>query len=122
MSTDPVGSLAEEAAKLFAAVQGWANDARQAWDDEHGDEDDGSAADAAGRPHDPLSAECRYCPLCNLARLAKAATPEVREHLASAGLSLAMAFKEMVDNVAAQQRPGSAADPDGPVERIDLED
>ena len=95
MSTDPVGSLAEEAAKLIAALQGWTQDIRGRDDAEPGDDHEG---DHLGHDHDELAAECRYCPLCNVARFAKAATPEVRDHLASAGLSLALAFKELMDN------------------------
>ena len=106
MSADPVGSLAEEAAKLIAALQGWTHEMRGREPEEHHHEHDG---------HDELSAECRYCPLCNLARFARAATPEVRDHLASAGLSLALAFKELMDN--ATPRPAAT-----PVEKIDLED
>lgn len=106
MSADPVGSLAEEAAKLIAALQGWTHDMRGRESEEYHHEHD---------RHDDLSAECRYCPLCNLARFAKAATPEVRDHLASAGLSLALAFKELMDNAA--PRPEAT-----PVEKIDLED
>ena len=48
-----------------------------------------------------------------MARFAKAATPEVRDHLASAGLSLALAFKELMDNAAPRPEPT-------PVEKIDL--
>jgi len=105
MSADPVGSLAEEAAKLIAAVQGWTHEMRDRDSDDH------------AHDHDPdeLSLECRYCPVCNVARLAKAATPEVRDHLASAGLSLALAFKELMDNVAPRPEPT-------PVEKIDLEE
>jgi hypothetical protein len=96
MSAEPVGSLAEEAAKLIAVLQGWKPEA------EH------DAGD-----HDPLSPECRFCPLCTAARVAKAATPEVREHLASAALSLAMAFKSLVDT---PPRPAAGT----PFEKIDL--
>lgn len=120
MSTDPVGSLAEEAAKLIAALQGWTQDIRGRDVAEHERPASGAAEQAhdhADHDHaDPLSAECRYCPLCNIARFAKATTPEVRDHLVSAGLSLAMAFKELMDN-AAPPKNGST-----PVEKIDLED
>lgn len=118
MSTDPVGSLAEEAAKLLAALQGWTQEFRG-----HDDADSEPGADAGTHhhgadshaEHTTLSGECRYCPLCNLARFARAASPEVRDHLASAGLSLAMAFKELMDN-AGNARPAAT-----PVEKIDLD-
>ena len=35
MSADPVGSLAEEAAKLIAALQGWTQEMRGRDSDEH---------------------------------------------------------------------------------------
>src|SRR5262245_14487687 len=115
MSTEPVGSLAEEAAKLIAALQGWASGRGEpgspppaAESDERDDDEAAASSDAARLAaeheqgtHDPLSAECRYCPLCRLARLAKAATPEVREHLGNAAMSLALAFKSFLDQAAA---------------------
>jgi hypothetical protein len=109
MTSEPVGSLAEEAARLIAALQGWAQDQRP--------RDEGGGADHAEsheEHHDPLSIECRYCPLCALARVAKATTPEVRDHLSNAALSLALAVKGFLDN--AQSTPREAT----PLEKIDL--
>jgi hypothetical protein len=103
----PVGTLAEEAAKLFSALQGWAA--------EHGAPDDGVyVEDHEAGQH--ISAECRYCPLCNLARFARAASPEVREHLTSAALSMTLAVKGLLEGVE-RQRPERRRDP---VEKIDL--
>jgi hypothetical protein len=118
MSSEPVGSLAEEAARLIAALQGWAQDQRPR-DADH-DAGDGQAGEDSsdgafgGGHHDPLSPECRYCPLCALARVAKATTPEVRDHLSSAALSLALAVKGFLDS------NGSASGEGTPVEKIDL--
>ena len=126
MSSEPVGSLAEEAAKLFAVVQGWAADhtgragADSSPDGSAKDRSTGNpgAADAAAEQahaaHDP-STECRWCPLCQLVRVAKATTPEVRDHLTSAAFSLAMAFKGLMESV------DDASQRSEPVERIDLD-
>jgi hypothetical protein len=112
MTSEPVGSLAEEAARLIAALQGWTQDQRQQADTTDDAGDARQEHDAAD--HDPLSIECRYCPLCALARTAKAMTPEVREHLSSAALSLALAVKGFIDNTQPDQRAAT------PVEKIDL--
>jgi hypothetical protein len=110
MSPESVGSLAEEAAKLVSALS-----ATQA----------GGHADAkdAGEPHDPLSAECRYCPLCAVVRTARSMTPEVREHLASAATSLLLAARSFVDDAVARAdgSGSSRSEPsESPVEKIDL--
>jgi hypothetical protein len=158
---EPVGSLAEEAAKLFSALQGWAADHRAAsdgasgaatsarasgssadaardhaagdgaaGDDAAGDgaagdgaAGDGAAGDEAARYADEhaagqhLSVECRYCPLCNVARFARAASPEVREHLTSAALSMTLAVKGLLEGIDRGDRPESRREP---VEKIDL--
>jgi hypothetical protein len=115
MTREPVGSLAEEAAKLVAALTsmsgspsggGRAESAEHVNDGEHTDHED----------HDPLSTECRYCPICAVARTAKSVTPEVREHLMSAAASLLLALKGFLDEAAASASAATAS----PVEKIDL--
>jgi hypothetical protein len=111
-----VGSAAEEAAKLLGAVSEWAR--------EHGS-DAGSAfgglveqVSAAAHDVDAHLAtgdDCRYCPLCRAVQVYRSATPEVREHLASAVTSLARAATAMLATAVPQQR-GTR------VERIDLTD
>ena len=110
MSPEPVGSLAEEAAKLVSVLSSMQPGGHS---HPHDAEDDGDGQD----PHDPLALECRYCPLCALGRTARQLTPEVREHLASAAASLLLAARSFLDEAVAKPE---SADGDSPVEKIDL--
>jgi hypothetical protein len=116
-SDEPVGSVGEEAAKLFAALSTWARD--------QGVEHVGTAAGAASAMSDALhsinehvatgSEDCRYCPVCQAIHLVRTTSPEVKAHLAVAASSLMHAAA----GVLATQVP---ADKKGPVEKIDLDD
>lgn len=101
---EPIGSVAEEAAKLFGAVSGWAK--------EHGDGFTGLADGlqehlATGGP------DCTWCPVCRTVAAIRETSPEVRAHLTSAASSLMLAVSGMM----ATQPQG-----DPTVERIDLDD
>lgn len=114
-----VGSVGEEAAKLFGALSDWARDqgagpgagpgagagAREAL--AHGLHEVGEHL-ATG------SAECRYCPVCQVIHVVRQTSPEVRAHLASAAGSLAQAAAGLLATAPPSER--------GPVERIDLDD
>lgn len=116
-SDEPVGSVGEEAAKLFAALSGWARD--------QGADYAGSAAGAAAAMSDTMhtinehiatgSEDCRYCPLCQVIHVVRTTSPEVKAHLAVAASSLMHAAA----GVLATQVP---SDKKGPVEKIDLDD
>jgi hypothetical protein len=102
---DRVGSVTEEAVKLFGALSGWAK--------EHGE---GVSAFTDGL-HEHVatgSAECTWCPVCRTVAAVRQTSPEVRAHLATAASSLMLAVSGMM----ASQPPAS----DGRVERIDLDD
>jgi hypothetical protein len=106
---EPVGSVAEEAAKLIGALSGWAR--------EHGDGAAAMADSLTDELHDHIatgSPECAWCPVCRTVAAVRQTSPEVRAHLTSAASSLLMAFSGMM----ATQPPGR----DGTVERIDLDD
>jgi hypothetical protein len=91
---DDVGSVEEEAAKLFAAAQHWAQ--------EHS-RDEATA--------------CRYCPICMAVGFLRSTSPEVMEHLEAAGLSLLAALRTASEQRGAQPaRERSAAT----VDKIDL--
>jgi hypothetical protein len=129
---EPVGTLVDEAARLLSVVQAWLNEqidpgagpggeagaeatAEPAAEPTAESEDEAEAEPGAGgeHRHEDLS-ECRWCPLCGLARLAKATSPEVRDHLTQAAVSLALAVKQLLDD--SERTPRQAV----PLEKIDL--
>lgn len=134
---EPVGSLAEEAARLLAVVHGSTGGPRQgepqpaalaepgdaapngqASDREDSDREASDQAGSAGdRPRaaeDHHGGECRWCPLCQLMQRAKVTDPDVRHHLSQAAVSLALAVKGMLDDVETAPRRET------PLEKIDL--
>jgi len=115
---EPVGSVGEEAAKLLGALSEWARD--------QGTDYAGTAAGAASSfahaVHDVNehiatgSADCRYCPVCQVIHVVRGTSPEVRAHLSTAASSLMQAAAGLL-----------ATRTDGPtgrssVEKIDLDD
>ncbi len=109
---EPVGSVAEEAAKLFGALSGWAR--------EHGDGVSAMAGAMTGSLGDELhehlatgAPECAWCPVCRMVSAVRQTSPEVRAHLASAASSFMLAVSGMM----ATHPP-----PSGGVEPIDLDD
>ena len=109
---DPVGSVAEEAAKLFGALSGWAR--------EQGDGVSAMAGGLAGSMTEELhehlangSPECAWCPVCRTVAAVRQTSPEVKAHLASAASSFMLAVSGMMAT-----RPPAR---DGRVERIDLD-
>jgi hypothetical protein len=114
---EPVGSVGEEAAKLFSALSGWARD--------QGTDYAGAAAGAAAAMSGTAHAinehiatdaeECRYCPVCQVIHAVRSTSPEVRAHLSEAASSLMHAAAGLLaTHVAADKR--------APVEKIDLDD
>lgn len=118
-ANEEVGSVAEEAARLFGALGGVL-----------GDEAAGHGPGDHERP-----AECRYCPLCRLIRLLDEASPQARQQLTTAAVSLVEALGALLAAVdtardeggepgrgpeggRARGRAGSSAD--DPIEHIDL--
>lgn len=93
--SDHVGSAAEEAAKLLAAVQEWG---RSRFDAEH-------LATGSG--------ECQVCPLCQGIAAVRHLRPETVEHLLDAAASVVAALRSSVG------APGSPT-PGSRVTRIDV--
>jgi hypothetical protein len=112
-----VGSVSEEAAKLFAALQEWAK--------ESGGHQARAATEAASGVAAHLSSvnehighgpDCVYCPICQSINFVRETSPEVKAHLASAAGSLFQALAGLM----------ATPPPDGGrrqgVEKIDLTD
>lgn len=116
--SEPVGSVGEEAAKLFGALSGWA---REQGSDYAGtaDEAAGTLADAVRDVKDHVATggeDCRYCPVCQVIHVVRQTSPEVRAHLAVAASSLMQAASELL----ATQTQGDRSRP-STVEKIDLD-
>ena len=118
-----VGSVGEEAMKLFGAL---ADLAKQQTSDAAGGLGDlaGQAAAMAHEVNEHIatgSAECRYCPVCRVVHAVRQTSPEVKAHLAVAASSLLQAAAGLMETLpAAQGTPGQARGPE--VEKIDLDD
>lgn len=94
--SDNVGSAAEEAARLFAAIEDWARQrAGGLVDDEHL---------ATG------SSACLVCPICQAVSALRGVRPETVEHLLDAAASFVAALRSTVGDSAergpATGRPG----------------
>jgi hypothetical protein len=99
--TAPVGSAAEEAAKLFAAAEEWVRTRA-------GTHLDGMAT---GAP------ECSFCPLCQGISAVRSVRPETVEHLLDAAASFVAALRSAVvteTQAEATRRAG--------VQRIDVQE
>ena len=115
---DDVGSVSDEAVKLFGALSGWARD--HGSDLGHGLS---GLADQAARSTRDInehlatgSAECTWCPVCRTVHAVRQTSPEVRAHLTAAAGSLLQAVSGLLATaVPPEGRPG------GGVEHIDLD-
>jgi hypothetical protein len=105
---EQVGSVAEEAVKLFGALAGWAKEHGEGLSSYADDLHEHVSSGATG------SSECTWCPVCRTVAAVRQTSPEVRAHLATAASSLVLAVSGMMST----HPPAS----DGRVERIDLDD
>lgn len=112
---EPVGTLSEEAARLFGVLAGMARD--------HGAEAAGNAADSAAHAAHNFNehiatdqAECRYCPICQVVHVVRATSPEVKAHLLTAANSLVQAAATALATQVPEREPSE------PVQRIDLDE
>lgn len=130
-AADEVGSVGEEAAKLFGALSDWA---REQGGEAHDGATGGVGAgfvhgltDLAGHASEALrgfdehlatgAPECQWCPVCRTVHAIRGVSPEVRDHLASAAASLMQAAAGVLA-ATAQNRSGAAGTG---VEHIDLD-
>lgn len=98
---DPIGSLGEEFAKLLGALSGCAGESEEHF--------------ATGAP------ECTVCPVCRAVHAVREVSPEVKEHLRSAGVSLLHAASGLLAAFAAEAPRDEQRHSTG-VEHIDLDD
>ena len=118
MSKEPVGSVAEEAAKLFAVLQEAAG-AQPAEEDKH---------------EHKLGPDCVWCPVCQLIHRVRNTSPETIEQLSTAAAHVLGSLRSLLEAAAdaarqaredAASRPKSSAQPEEEpaptkVDRIDV--
>jgi hypothetical protein len=97
---EQVGSVADEAAKLFGALSDWARGV-----DEH---------------IDTGAEECTYCPICRTVHVVRLASPEVRTHLAMAAANLMQAAAGILAAAGNDDPPGATRG--NGVEHIDVDE
>ena len=119
---EQVGSVPEEAAKLFGALSDWARehgpDLGEAGDGLSGLAGRAAAAVQGVSDHvDTGAPECAWCPLCRTVHLVRTTSPEVRDHLATAAASLMQAAAGVLAAASAGHER-----PEPHVEHIDLDD
>ncbi len=109
-SQEPIGSVGEEAAKLLAALQGWAR--------EHVGDASRTAASGLGSAYiSDGSAACRVCPVCQLIALVRGVNPEALEQMSHAAGSMLNALAGLVDAAHRSDTRRGA-----PVQKINLSD
>lgn len=117
-----VGSVGEEAVKLFGAL---ADMARQHTGDaaESVSTIAGQAAAMAHEVNEHIATddpECTYCPICRVVHVVRQTSPEVKAHLMTAASSLLQAAAGLMETL---PPPTGGAPARGPeVERIDLDE
>jgi hypothetical protein len=109
---EPLGSVGEEAAKLFEALQDWARESAGGGGHLHH-----VAGEAEGETG--TGADCTWCPVCRGAQLVRQTSPEVKAHLTVAASSLLQAAAGLL---AAAQPPSTSGTSGAGVQRIDLDD
>ena len=116
---EAVGTVAEEAAKLFGALSDWAREEGS----DLGQGVSGLAGHAARAVRDvdehlaTGAAECTYCPICRTVHVLRGTSPEVRAHLATAASSLMHAAAAMLATTVPEERAARTG-----VEHIDLDE
>lgn len=109
------GSLAEETARLFEALQ----QAAGGWN--RGSPHDGPEV----HDHAATPSSCRVCPLCQVIAAVQNVRPETVQHLADAAASLAAAVADLVGSAATDPRRQDRRDEPAPredVQHIDITD
>ncbi|MFI6678810.1 hypothetical protein [Kribbella sp. NPDC050470] len=92
MTKDPIGSVAEEAAKLFAILQNAADTK-------------GTAEAAVDEPHEhKLGPDCQWCPVCQLIHKVRNTSPETIEQLSTAAAHVLGSVRSLLEAAAEAAR------------------
>lgn len=110
-----VGSLGEEALRLFGALSGWVS--QHGADAQHGAEEVvrqacESVQEMAQGFEEHLATgapECTWCPICRTVHVVRSLSPEVTSHLSAAAASLLKAAAALMSTAVPDSARGGAA-------------
>ena len=113
MSKEQVGSVAEEAAKLFAVLQQAAAEAKAGDHAPHTEEEPargaGESRTAAGEnAAGHGGAECQWCPVCQLIAKVRNTSPETVEQLSTAAAGVLGSVRSLLEAAAEAARQARA--------------
>jgi len=91
VSKEPIGSVAEEAAKLFAVLQNAAKDSPPA---------DENAAEHEHEHEHKLGPDCVWCPVCQLIHRVRNTSPETVEQLSTAAAHVLGSLRSLLEAAA----------------------
>lgn len=139
MSKEPVGSVAEEAAKLFAVLQQATSEAKHQHSapDEPADPEHDVQGEEPEHEHGTAERggpECQWCPVCQLIAKVRTTSPETIEQLSTAAAGVLGSLRSLLEAAAdaarqaradAESRTPGSQDPEerparSPVDRIDV--
>jgi hypothetical protein len=127
----PVGSVAEEAARLLDAVEGWAGShGYAAGSPEPAAAPEDGGQDGAPHPCPTCGAQngagqavvCQLCPVCQGLGLLRSVRPETVDRLADLAGALAATLREVAANRRATARPSGAEGGAGRVQDIPVDE
>lgn len=121
---DPIGTVADEARKLFDSLQGRAT--RQmgktvfnSFTGGGGRKEQDVWSEAVAEPHDEYI--CRACPVCRAIAAQRESGGEVTGHLVAAGGELFAAFRGALDSLSRPASPRGSRDDRSREDRQDVE-
>jgi hypothetical protein len=139
VSKEPIGSVAEEAAKLFAVLQQATSEAKHqhsaAADEPPQPEYEVRAEEQPEHEHgtaDRGGPECQWCPVCQLIAKVRTTSPETIEQLSTAAAGVLGSLRSLLEAAAeaarqaradAESRTAGSQEPEparSPVDRIDV--
>jgi len=96
-ASEPLGTAAQEAARLVESLSGWWREGGHADDQQADDQraEGGASVDGDASAGRASSARCRYCPWCRAVSATQHVRPEVLQHLVAAAESFAEALREL---------------------------
>ena len=107
MSKEPIGSVAEEAAKLFAVLQQAADAGRTTHAEQQPAAETHTEEEPAAEEHEHgigRGPECQWCPVCQVINKVRSTSPETIEQLSTAAAHVLGSVRSLLEAAAEAAR------------------